>query len=214
MTATTKPKTVFTALFLISLWSGSRMVQAQSQNLPLTVRMRSLTPKERQTAARLPMPGPPHSVAWAVAVIAKEVPINFPGLPTTMAFEQTTLVFAPGPSINPPPTTVTAIFMWPERTIDPATGSYLKPIRIEGVLHTTPVGSQMWLFNIESILEPFRRGTLQLHFEIGPGAMQMKLEPDTFTSGKAWAYFDQRLGAGSIVIGPAREDGTHGMMDP
>lgn len=202
------------ALFIFSLMSGGRMVQAQSQNLPTTVRMRSLTPEEREAAERLTVPGPPHSVSWTVAVIAKGAPINFPGLPANMAFEQTTLVFAPGPSINPPPRSVTAIFLWPEKTVDPATGSSLRPIHIEGVLHITPVGSQMWLFNIDSIMEPFRRGTLQFFFEMNPGAVRLTIETDTFTGGKAWGYFDPRLGPGSLAAAPSRADGMRALMDP
>lgn len=180
--------------------------QAQSNE---RVRMRRITAAENTSLDDLILPMPPYCVKWALGIIAKEVPINFPGLPRIEAFEQTTMVFDPGPENQP--LEVTAVFTWPAGSIDPMTGTLAPPIRLTGLQHYTDYGNSVWLFNIESLIMPLRQGTLLFSLELQPRAQpQFEIRPDVFRDGTAWCHFDNRIGPEYIAVSP-RVDGTYAL---
>lgn len=171
------------------------------------VRRRELTDAENASLDDLVMPASDFCVKWVVAIIAKEVPINFPGLPKIEAFEQHTLVFDPGPENAPEETT--AVFTWPQGSVDPATGAARYQTRIAGTKFRTAYGNVIWLFNIDSVLPVLRQGAMHFHVEMQPSAQPMvEIRPGILRDGTAWCYFDTRIGSETIVVSP-KADGTY-----
>lgn len=176
------------------------------------VRFRQLTDAENKSLDELLFPSPQTCVKWAVAIIAKEVPINYPGLPKIEAFEQTTLAFDPGPDNNPDEATV--VFTWPAGTIDASTGEPRRPLRIAGMRYRTlTCGNSVWLFNIDEVIDELRQGALQFHIEMQPrGQPRFDLKPGCFRDGTAWAYFDPRIGTEEFITVAMRQDGSCAMV--
>jgi hypothetical protein len=174
---------------------------------------RDLTSAETASVSSLtPFTPPANPTQWGVAVVAKDAPINFVGLPTNKAFTRTTLVYCPtSGSGGDNPTAVTMCLMWPEGSRD-AQGNYRNMVRVEGVCYDAG-GLKLWLFDIEDHLNALRNEGAEWYFQQTSSVRAfLHLTPGIFTDGTAWAHVDPRLGNEQIDIGAARpRDGGRGM---